>query len=998
VLSSIDEVADDDLAFLSGGGECGRLIAAFDWADTPLGPIGEWPRSLKTATGILLRSPVPIVMLWGEHGVMIYNDAYSEFAGGRHPGVLGCKVREGWPEVADFNDNVMKVGLSGGTLSYTDQELTLHRNGRPEQVWMNLDYSPVPGDDGEPAGVIAIVVETTKRVLAERRTAGERERFAALFEQAPGFMALLRGSDLVFELANPAYMQLIGHRDAIGMPVAEVLPEVVEQGFVDMLQRVYRTGEPFVGRNVEVDLQASPGAPVERRVVDFVYQPLLDADGTVTGIFVEGSDVTERARAEALRETQNELLRDAVSNAPLESLLEKLVLAVETRSSTGVLGSILLLDPAGKRLLHGAAPHLPKAYNQGIHETEIGPEVGSCGTAAYRKEPVFVSDIESDPLWSKFKDLALGNGLRACWSIPILASDGRVLGTFAMYHKQPREPVESDLELVEFVTRTASLIIERRQAEESLREQTRTLDTLNQTWATVAADLDLERIVQKVTDSAVELTGAQFGAFFYNVLDEAGESFMLYSLSGVPRSAFDKFPMPRNTAVFDHTFRGLGVVRSDNVTLDPRYGKSSPHYGIPKGHLPVVSYLAVPVISRSGEVLGGLFFGHEEQARFTERHERLIVAIAAQAAIAIDNARLYSDAQREIAERRSAETQLADVSRRLDAVLNNTMMAVFVMDERHRCIFANSAAEQLIGYSFEEMNGRPFHQLVHSRHPDGTDYPVNECPINEAFESGVRTEGEEWFMARDGTFFPVAFTASPVHDEASNTVGTILEVRDISEQRARAAELAEALHAKEMLLHEVNHRVKNSLQVVTSLLMLQAGRAKEPALKQALLEARGRIGVVAGIHQRLYSTSQHDRVDFGNYLEELATETLRSLNNSGKIALDIDVGKDVVMPLTQAVPLALAVSELITNAVKYAFPGDREGKVSVELHDHGDRVVVCVSDNGVGLPEGFDPSAAGGLGMRIVTALVRQVRGTLSIESAKPGAEFVISVPLTTKV
>jgi PAS domain S-box-containing protein len=998
VLSSIDEVADEDLAFLSGGGECGRLIAAFDWADTPLGPIGEWPRSLKTATGILLRSPVPIVMLWGEHGVMIYNDAYSEFAGGRHPGVLGCKVREGWPEVADFNDNVMKVGLSGGTLSYTDQELTLHRNGRPEQVWMNLDYSPVPGDDGEPAGVIAIVVETTKRVLAERRTAGERERFAALFEQAPGFMALLRGSDLVFELANPAYMQLIGHRDAIGMPVAEVLPEVVEQGFVDMLQRVYRTGEPFVGRNVEVDLQASPGAPVERRVVDFVYQPLLDADGTVTGIFVEGSDVTERARAEALRETQNELLRDAVSNAPLESLLEKLVLAVETRSSTGVLGSILLLDPAGKRLLHGAAPHLPKAYNQGIHETEIGPEVGSCGTAAYRKEPVFVSDIESDPLWSKFKDLALGNGLRACWSIPILASDGRVLGTFAMYHKQPREPVESDLELVEFVTRTASLIIERRQAEESLREQTRTLDTLNQTWATVAADLDLERIVQKVTDSAVELTGAQFGAFFYNVLDEAGESFMLYSLSGVPRSAFDKFPMPRNTAVFDHTFRGLGVVRSDNVTLDPRYGKSSPHYGIPNAHLPVVSYLAVPVISRSGEVLGGLFFGHEEQARFTERHERLIVAIAAQAAIAIDNARLYSDAQREIAERRSAETQLADVSRRLDAVLNNTMMAVFVMDERHRCIFANSAAEQLIGYSFEEMNGRPFHQLVHSRHPDGTDYPVNECPINEAFESAVRTEGEEWFMARDGTFFPVAFTASPVHDEASNTVGTILEVRDISEQRARAAELAEALHAKEMLLHEVNHRVKNSLQVVTSLLMLQAGRAKEPALKQALLEARGRIGVVAGIHQRLYSTSQHDRVDFGNYLEELATETLRSLNNSGKIALDIDVGKDVVMPLTQAVPLALAVSELITNAVKYAFPGDREGKVSVELHDHGDRVVVCVSDNGVGLPEGFDPSAAGGLGMRIVTALVRQVRGTLSIESAEPGAEFVISVPLTTKV
>jgi two-component sensor histidine kinase len=201
-----------------------------------------------------------------------------------------------------------------------------------------------------------------------------------------------------------------------------------------------------------------------------------------------------------------------------------------------------------------------------------------------------------------------------------------------------------------------------------------------------------------------------------------------------------------------------------------------------------------------------------------------------------------------------------------------------------------------------------------------------------------------------------------------------------------------------MLLHEVNHRVKNSLQVVTSLLMLQAGRTEEPALKQALLEARGRIGVVAGIHQRLYSTSQHDRVDFGDYLEELASETLRSLNSSGKIELDFDIGDDVVMPLAQAVPLALVVSELITNAVKYAFPDGRSGKLTVSLRDEGSRVEICVSDDGIGLPEDFNPAAGGGLGMRIVTALVRQVRGTLSIKSADPGAEFVISIPLTTSV
>jgi PAS domain S-box-containing protein len=160
-----------DHSFLTNGGETGTLIAAFDWAATPLGPIESWPQSLKTATALLLRSPVPIVMLWGEDGFMLYNDAYSGFAGLRHPRLLGSKVREGWPEVADFNDNVMKVGLAGGTLAYREQELALNRHGRIEPAWLNLDYSPVIDESGQPAGVIAIVVEVTDRILGERRSA-----------------------------------------------------------------------------------------------------------------------------------------------------------------------------------------------------------------------------------------------------------------------------------------------------------------------------------------------------------------------------------------------------------------------------------------------------------------------------------------------------------------------------------------------------------------------------------------------------------------------------------------------------------------------------------------------------------------------------------------------------------------------------------------------------------------------------------------------------------
>lgn len=212
----------------------------------------------------------------------------------------------------------------------------------------------------------------------------------------------------------------------------------------------------------------------------------------------------------------------------------------------------------------------------------------------------------------------------------------------------------------------------RRERNEALMEEAQTLETLNRIGNTVAAELDLGRAVQVVTDAATELTGAAFGSFFYNVLNEQGESYMLYTLSGVPREAFSRFPMPRNTAVFAPTFNGEGIVRSDDILADPRYGRNDPHYGMPKGHLPVRSYLAAPVVSRSGEVLGGLFFGHPEPGVFTDRAERLVVGIAAQAAIAIDNARLYQAAQSEIDARKQTETALRSSEERL-LHLNQTL-------------------------------------------------------------------------------------------------------------------------------------------------------------------------------------------------------------------------------------------------------------------------------------------------------------------------------------
>ena len=211
---------------------------------------------------------------------------------------------------------------------------------------------------------------------------------------------------------------------------------------------------------------------------------------------------------------------------------------------------------------------------------------------------------------------------------PIKAPDGKIIGA----------------------SKIARDITSRKNMETRLQEQTEVVETINRLGQFLSAELDLHKLVQGVTDAATDLTDARFGSFFYNVQNEEGASYMLYTLSGVPAEAFAHFPMPRATDLFGPTFRGEGTIRIDNVKEDPRYGKSSPYYGMPPGHLPVVSYLAVPVITRNGDVVGGLFFGHEEAGKFTERHERIIEGMAAQAAIAMDNARLFETAQKALKE------------------------------------------------------------------------------------------------------------------------------------------------------------------------------------------------------------------------------------------------------------------------------------------------------------------------------------------------------------
>ena len=376
----------------------------------------------------------------------------------------------------------------------------------------------------------------------------------------------------------------------------------------------------------------------------------------------------------------------------------------------------------------------------------------------------------------------------------------------------------------------------------ALREEAHTLETLNRVGAAVAAELDLERAVQVVTDAATELTGAAFGSFFYNVLDESGGRYMLYTLSGAPREAFSKFPMPRATALFGETFSGSGIVRSDDVTKDSRYGKSAPHYGMPKGHLPVRSYLAVPVVSRSGEVLGGLFFGHHEVGVFTERAERFVRGIATQAAIAIDNARLYRAAQTEIAERKRTEAALRESEARFRNMADHVPVMVWVTDPTGSCTYLSRSWYEFSGQTEQEALGFGWLDVIH---PEDRERARAAFATANDRREAVRLEYR--LRRANGEYGWAIDVGSPRLDEGGEFHGHIGSVLDITERKRIEDEREQLVGALSDLTDSLETRVGERTEELAAanralIAQIEERERVEEALRQAQkVEAIGQL-------------------------------------------------------------------------------------------------------------------------------------------------------------
>jgi PAS domain S-box-containing protein len=305
----------------------------------------------------------------------------------------------------------------------------------------------------------------------------------------------------------------------------------------------------------------------------------------------------------------------------------------------------------------------------------------------------------------------------------------------------------------------------------ALRESEEELRILHRVGAILASQLDLKKLVQAATDASRELSQAEFGAFFYNDLDEFGEKYLLYTLSGVPEEAFRNFPMPRNTDVFGPTFRGDRTVRVADIRLDPRYGKNSPHHGIPAGHLPVRSYLATPVISRSGEVIGGLFFGHSRAGMFTERAERLVEGVAKQAAIAIDNARLFEASQKQ-------RTRAEESEERFRAIVETTPECVKLVAVDGTLLHMNSVGLSMVQADFSEtVIGKCVYDLIA---PEDRD---RYREFNERICQGERASTEFDIVGLKGERRHMETHAAPLQTTDGSCVQLAVTL-DITERKA----------------------------------------------------------------------------------------------------------------------------------------------------------------------------------------------------------------------
>ncbi|MER0443570.1 SpoIIE family protein phosphatase [Streptomyces sp. Edi4] len=467
---------------------------------------------------------------------------------------------------------------------------------------------------------------------------GEEDDLRALFGQSASVFASLAGPAHMLETANAAFFAALGGGEPrrTGMPLGQMVPELAAQGVITLLDRVYRTGKPHTGHDARVVL--GRGDSVREAFFDFSYEPRLDAGGNVMGVRMIGVETTQIKHAQRLTAEHRALLEQIARQAPLPEVLDGMAHVIEELAPEEVLVSVLLADPDGRHLRHGAAPSLPDFYNRAIDGIATGEGIGSCGTAAHRRQPVIVTDIATDPFWDDFRDLADRAGVAACWSTPILARDGSLLGTFAMYHRVPRAPQEADLALARVFAGTAALAIERDTAEKArlaaeAREKAARDDLafLLDASAALTSDLDAGQTLQRLAASCVPRLAPLCA------VDIVKGGRVVRVATAAPTQAQQDL-LASHIPVYDADDDAVSRVLASGVSEVARRAPTGPG---PWHDLGVTGYLCVPLMDR-GSAFGTVTLLTTDEHTFDGHTVALAEELARRSGSAAHNARQYA--------------------------------------------------------------------------------------------------------------------------------------------------------------------------------------------------------------------------------------------------------------------------------------------------------------------------------------------------------------------
>lgn len=1014
--SSSEAATAGDHPFLPPGSELAGLIARFDWASTPLGPLHGWPQSLKTAVDLILRSHVPIVSLWGRDGIMIYNDAYSVFAGGRHPRLLGSRVLEGWHEVADFNARVLEVGLAGGALSFRNQELVLHRNGSPETIWADLDYSPVFDEAGRPFGIIAIVIETTERVLAERWRDAEQERLRLMFEQAPGFMAMLSGPDHRFLLTNPGYQRLIGHREVIGRPIAEALPDAMAQGFGQRLDQVFQSGTAHIARNERYLMQVAPDAPVEERYVDFVHQPVRDAAGRVVGIFVEGSDVTDR------REAERRLIEsEALNREIIDSAFDYAIIATDldgrvTRwnrgaerllgwSETEALGQDLAMVfsaadrvagvDAAERAQAAAFGH---AQSEGWRQRRDGERFWGSGELTPVRDPDgavtgFVKVLR-DRTEAHQAALQLARAQKAggvgVFTLDLITNELTATPELCRIFGLPERPrfLVADIERLVLPDDAALVLDSRRRSngEAAVEVEYRIRRSDDGAERLISRKAEYERdasgmpvrlagVVQDITDRRAAETALQASRAQFEALAQVMPNL---AWTARPDGTLDWFN--RQAYLF------TGAAEGD-------LAKGGWRRWIHPDDLPEIQVAWISATESGGD------FNAPFRLRAVDGGWRWHLSRAAPARDAQGAITRWIGTSTDIHDQKLAEM----ASRRdRDRMWSTSQDLMLVCDFEGRITAVNPSATRMLGWAAEDLVGARIGDFIH---PD--DVPPTAEQV-EALARGETAQGfENRYRTRDGDYRLLAWNA--VSDNGRiHAVG-----RDITDQRVveEALRQSQKMEAVGQLTGGIAHDFNNLLQGITGSLdliqkRLSQGRVGE--LDRFIQGAMTSANRASSLTHRLLAFSRRQPLDprpvranpLVASMEDLLRRTLGE-----RVELQLALGSGLWLTKCDANQLESAILNLAINARDAMPDGGRmmietanadttqaAARVSTDLNP-GQYVCISVSDSGVGMPpetaqRAFEPffttkpiGQGTGLGLSMIYGFAQQSGGYAEIDS-----------------